>query len=95
MCSQVQTLFKGVDFSMEKLDQLDREADAGRSRGAMARWVPAPDAHHPHCLHPTRSSAKHAKDDLFHTREKTENDPPPTMWLASFNILNVLEKLCH
>lgn len=70
-------LLKDVDFSMEKLDQLDREADAGRSHGAMARWVPEPDAHHPHCLHPTRSSPKHAKDNLCHAREKPGNEPLP------------------
>lgn len=72
-------LSKGVDFSMEKPDQLDREADAGRSRGAMARWVPAPDAHHPHCLHPTRSIPNMHKDNLFSARDKTRNDPLPTI----------------
>lgn len=60
VCLQVQILFFPRIFEMEKLEQLDREADAGRSRGAMARWVPVPDAHHPHCLHPTCSSPKHA-----------------------------------
>lgn len=70
-------LFEGVDFSMEKPEQLDREADAGRSRGAMVRWVPAPDAHHPHCLHPTVPNMH--QDNLFYTRDKTGNDPLPTI----------------
>lgn len=67
-------LFKGVDFSMEKPDQLDREVDAGRRRGAMARRVPAPTTHTQHA--PVQNMHK---DNLFYTRDKTGNDPLPTV----------------
>lgn len=76
---------------MEKPDQLDREVDAGRSRGAMARRVPAPTTRTA-CTQHAPVQNMH-KDNLFYT--KAGNDPLPTIWQVSFNILNALEKIRH
>lgn len=75
---------------MEKPDQLDREVDAGRSRGAMARRVPAPTTRTA-CTQHAPVQNMH-KDNLFYTRDKTGDDPLPAIWQVSFNILNALRK---